>query len=120
MINKILRSLSQRFDSKVTAIEESKHLDSLKVDDLVGSQITHESRRIKRRKKNLVLRSSKKDNELVVESSDDESSKYEIMSLLTKNFHKFLKITRRTGRTSFAIPSKWTPTVMPMIRIRDK
>ena len=34
---KILRSLSERFRAKVTAIEESKDVDSLKLDELVGS-----------------------------------------------------------------------------------
>lgn len=80
-----MRSRPQHFDSKVTAIEESKDLNSLRVDDLIGSMITYESRRFQPRKKNLALRSSKKDKEVVVESSDEESSESEVMSLLTRN-----------------------------------
>lgn len=45
VIEKLLRSLTQRFDSKVTAIEESKDLDSLRNGDLVGSLITYKSGR---------------------------------------------------------------------------
>ena len=37
VVRKILRSLSERFRAKVTTIEESKDVDFLKVDELVGS-----------------------------------------------------------------------------------
>jgi len=36
-VRKILRSLSERFDMKVTAIEEAQDISSLKVDELIGS-----------------------------------------------------------------------------------
>ncbi|RVX14629.1 hypothetical protein CK203_011936 [Vitis vinifera] len=36
VVRKILRSLPKRFRAKVTAIEESKDMDSLKIDELVG------------------------------------------------------------------------------------
>ena len=42
VIRKILRSLPERFRPKVTAIEESKDIDSLRVDELVGSIQTYE------------------------------------------------------------------------------
>ena len=37
LVRKIMRSLSNRFSSKVIAIEEAKDLDSTKVEDLMGS-----------------------------------------------------------------------------------
>jgi hypothetical protein len=37
LIKKILRSLLERFRIKVTTIEESKGLDSMKIEELVGS-----------------------------------------------------------------------------------
>ena len=37
IVRKILRSLSERFRAKVTAIEKSKDLDDIKVQELVGS-----------------------------------------------------------------------------------
>jgi len=37
LIKKILRSLPKRFRIKMTSIEESKDLDSMKIEELVGS-----------------------------------------------------------------------------------
>ena len=37
VIRKILRALPERFRPKVTTIEENKDIDSLRVDELVGS-----------------------------------------------------------------------------------
>lgn len=34
---KVLRSFPERFQAKVTAIEESKDIDALKIEELVGS-----------------------------------------------------------------------------------
>ena len=45
------------------------------------------------RKKNLVLR-----------SADDQSSDFEVNYLLNRNFHNFLKSSRRSNRTSSANP----------------
>ncbi|RVW32374.1 Retrovirus-related Pol polyprotein from transposon TNT 1-94 [Vitis vinifera] len=42
VVRKILRSFPERFRAKVIAIEESKDVDSLKVDELVGSLQTFE------------------------------------------------------------------------------
>ena len=37
VVRKILRSLSESFRAKVTAIEESKDLDEIKIQELIGS-----------------------------------------------------------------------------------
>jgi len=42
LIKKILRSLSKRFRIKVTIIEEIKDLDTMKIEELVGSLQTYE------------------------------------------------------------------------------
>ena len=42
VVRKILRSLPESFHAKVTAIEESKDLDEIKVQELVGSLQTYE------------------------------------------------------------------------------
>ena len=42
LIKKILRSLPECFRIKVTTIEESKDLDSMKIEELVGSFQTYE------------------------------------------------------------------------------
>jgi hypothetical protein len=41
LIKKILRSLPECFRIKVTTIEESKDLDGMKIDELVGSLQTY-------------------------------------------------------------------------------
>ena len=42
LVRKILRFLPKRFDMKVTAIEEAQDIDSMKVDELMGSLQTYE------------------------------------------------------------------------------
>ena len=42
IVRKIFRSLPKSFRAKVTAIEESKDLDNIKVQELVGSLQTYE------------------------------------------------------------------------------
>ena len=37
VVRKILRSFLERFKPKVTTIEESKDIDSMRVDELIGS-----------------------------------------------------------------------------------
>ena len=44
VVRKILRSLSESFRAKVTAIEESKDLDEIKIQELIGSFQTYELR----------------------------------------------------------------------------
>ena len=42
LVQKILRSLSNKWDPKVTTIQEAKDLNTLSLDELMGSLITHE------------------------------------------------------------------------------
>ena len=42
IVRKILRSLSESFRAKVTAIEESKEIDDIKVQELIRSLQTYE------------------------------------------------------------------------------
>ena len=44
VVEKVLRSLSTKFDVVVVAIEEDKYFSSLKVDEFMGSLISHEAR----------------------------------------------------------------------------
>jgi gag-polypeptide of LTR copia-type len=51
VVEKILRSLTDTFENVVCAIEESKNLAELSVDELADSLLEHEQRRSSRRKK---------------------------------------------------------------------
>ncbi|XP_042944532.1 uncharacterized protein LOC122278407 [Carya illinoinensis] len=67
IVRKILRSLLERFRPKVIAIEESKDLDTIKVEELVGSLQAYESSLSQARK-------GKTLNVLLSYSSDSENS----------------------------------------------
>ena len=75
------------FDPKITIVEEMKDVELLDVNELVGSLITYESRRFSPKAKSIALKTTKKEKEAVhEESSDDESSDFELIALLTRNF----------------------------------
>ena len=42
VVRKVLRSLPERFHSKITAIEESKDIDSIPLTELIGNLQTYE------------------------------------------------------------------------------
>ena len=80
----------ESFHAKVTAIEESKDLDDIKVQELIGSLHTYElSLPNQRKSKSLALKTV---NERVVvhDSSDDDAVEKDI-AYLAKNFRKFFK-----------------------------
>ena len=80
---KILRSLPKRFKAKVTAIEESKDVDDMSLDELLGSLQTFEAcMKPKAKNKGLALK-------VVKEASSSEED--EEMALLVRKFRKFLK-----------------------------
>ena len=57
IVRKILHSLPESFRAKVTAIEESKDLDEIKIQELIGSLQTYElSLPSQRQSKSLVLK----------------------------------------------------------------
>ncbi|KAK0588538.1 hypothetical protein LWI29_002284 [Acer saccharum] len=80
---KILRSLPKRFKAKVTAIEESKDVDVMSIDELLGSLQTFEAcMKPKAKNKGLALKVVKE-----ASSSDDD----EEMALLVRKFRKFMR-----------------------------
>ena len=90
VVRKFLCSLLESFHAKVTAIEESKGLDEIKVQKLIGSLQTYElSLPNQRKSKSLALKAT---NEKVeAHGSSDEDVVEKDVAYLTKNFHKFLK-----------------------------
>ena len=94
-VRKILRSLSESFRAKVTAIEESKALDKIKIQELIGSLQTYE----------LGLPSQKSSKSLALktinERMDDSSKEDDVekkVAFLAKNFLKFLKM-KNSGKS---------------------
>ena len=84
-MRKILRSMLESFHAKVTAIEESKNLDDIKVQELIGSLQTYElSLPSQRKSKSLAFKTI---NEIVeVHDSSDEDVVDKDVAYLVKNF----------------------------------
>ena len=92
---KILRSLTEDFRPKVTAITESKDVDSIIVDELVRSLQSYELDLPKTSKSKLM---ALKSIDIVdVSGFDDELSAIEI-AYLAKNFRNFLRNNNRRAK----------------------
>jgi len=84
LIRKILRSLPERFRIKVTTIEESKDLEEMKVEELVGSLQTYElSLPSVKKVKTIALKASKKKVE--VSSGDDSKDEEKVLKFWKTN-----------------------------------
>ena len=95
IVRKILRSLTENFRSKVTAITETKDVDSIPVDELVGSLQSYELDLPKIGKsKSMALKSV--DN-VDVNGFDDKLSATKI-AYLAKNFRNFIRNNNRRAR----------------------
>jgi len=75
IVKKVLRSLPQRFDSKVSAIEEAKDLDTFSLDELHGYLVAYEMR-IGTRKSidREAAFKAKKKTKAMLESDEEETS----------------------------------------------
>ena len=90
IVRKTLRSLLESFRAKVTVIKESKDLDDIKVQELIGSLQTYElSLPTQRKSKSLALKTI--NERLEVHDSSNEDMVDKDVAYLVKNFRKFLK-----------------------------
>ena len=81
LVRKIVRSLPDRFISKAIVIEEAKDLDSMKVEDLMGSHSAFEiTLKQRKREKSIALKHVHEEEDTSEEDNDDK------LALLTKNF----------------------------------
>ena len=100
-VKKIIRSLPKEWRPKRTAIEEAKNLNTLLIDDLIGSLISYEEdlaeeKRHEEKKKDIALKASKHESDEESELDDEE------MAMLTRKFRKFYKkINRRRKFRNF-------------------
>ncbi|XP_022883529.1 uncharacterized protein LOC111400347 [Olea europaea var. sylvestris] len=89
IVRKILRSLPERFRPKVTTIEESKDIDTIKVEELVGSLQTYElTLDNPAKEKSTALKSARN---IRMEYSYSDSPNDEEMAYLTKKFQKMFR-----------------------------
>ena len=92
VVRKVLRFLPKRFHAKITAIKESKHIDSIPLTELVGNLQTYElglsriGKSSKRKSKSMALKAKSSDTD---KSSNDEDSK--MKSYIMRQFKKFMK-----------------------------
>ena len=95
IFRKILRSLTVDFRSKVTVIIESKDVDSVLIDEFVGSLQSYELYLPKTNKsKSMTFKSV---DDVDGNGFDDELSAIEI-AYLAKNFRNFLRNNNRRAR----------------------
>jgi hypothetical protein len=93
LIRKILRSFPERFRIKVTTIEESKDLEEMKIEELVGSLQTYKlSLPPVKKLKTIALMASKKKVEASFE--DDSEDEEKAVAMLAKNFRRLMKDDR--------------------------
>ena len=118
IVKKILRSLTENFRPKVTAITESKDVDSIPVDELVGSLQSYELDLLKTSKSKSMAFNSVDNVE--VGGFDDELSTTEI-AYLAKNFRNFLRNNNRKARgTNIAEPKNFRKNDPTMVNNNDK
>ena len=93
IVRKILRSLPVSFCAKVTAIEESKDLDDIKVQELISLLQTYElSLPSQRKSKSLALKTINERINAQDLSNEDVVDKD--VAYFVKNFRKFLKFKK--------------------------
>ena len=96
IVRKVLRSLSERFHAKITAIEESKDIEKVPLIELVGNLQTYKLglTRIGKSSKSKTMALKAKSSD-IDESSDDEDSK--MKSYMMRQFKKFMKNSNTKG-----------------------
>ena len=93
VVRKVLRLLPESFQAKVIAIEESKDLDEIKVQGLIGSLQTYELTLPSQRKsKSLTLKTIHE--RIEAQDSSEEDNVEKKVAFLAKNFCKFLKFKK--------------------------
>ena len=121
IVRKILRSFTEDFRPKVTAITESKDVDSIPVDELVGSLQSYELDLPKTSKsKSMALKSV---DDVEIGGFNDELSATEI-AYLAKNFRNFLRNSNRRAKgTNTAKPRNFRkndPTRLTTLKNLEK
>ena len=100
LVRKALRSLPQRFAYKVTAIEEAKDIQAMKLDELMGSLRTFEMNFNEDKKEKEIALQAEVQKSYHEEDSDDHKDLAESLDLLTKNFNRVMKKFNKKNQNS--------------------
>ena len=97
LIHKILKSLPIAWEAKVTTIQEAKYLNTLSLEELLGSLMTYElsikqilEEKESKKHRTIALKSTQAEEE----SEDSDSKNSEEMALITRRFRKFFRKKR--------------------------
>ncbi|TYK30437.1 F5J5.1 [Cucumis melo var. makuwa] len=99
IVRKVLRSMSRKFDMKVTAIEEAHDITTLKLDELFGSLLTFEmatADRESKKGKGISFKSTHVNKEA---DCDTKANMDESIALLTKQFTNALRNLKNPNAT---------------------
>ncbi|GKG00654.1 zf-CCHC domain-containing protein, partial [Tanacetum coccineum] len=98
-VRKFLRALHPKWRSKVTAIEESKNLTTLSLDELIGNlKVCEEVIKVKGKKEQSISLALKVKKEVSDEDSSSFDSEDEEYAMAVKEFKKFFKRQGRFAR----------------------
>ncbi|GKV01708.1 hypothetical protein SLEP1_g14250 [Rubroshorea leprosula] len=95
VVRKVLRSLPKSWEAKKTAIEESKDLNTLKLEDLIGKLMTYEIEVqgdggveiVEKKKKDVAFKAGNQKEK----SEDDASDGENISTLISREVRRFMK-----------------------------
>lgn len=102
MVRKILISLSKKFDMKVTTIEKSQDVSTLKVHEFIGSLKTFEisiNERSEKKNKGVAFVSNTQENEDQSDKENEESYS-DVIAFVIRKVNKYLKNLDRKWRTN--------------------
>ena len=115
MVRKIFRSLPDRFQPKLMAIEENKNLETMKVEEFTGSLQTYEINIMHRKKdKSIALKATFEPFVSENGNLDDE------LALLSKNFNKFFKKCADNLRRAIQVNVRPLPLNLIFLKTKRK
>ena len=118
VVRKILRSLLERFRAKVTAIEESKDVDTLNVDKFVGSLQTFERTLGSPRKPKGIALNAITEKSLGSKGEGDEKMSDAEVARFARKFKKYMKF-RKYKKKFKEYAKKWNNSIGKS-NIKDK
>ena len=95
LVRKILRFLPHSWEAKVMAIQESKDIKKITLDELIGNLQTYELRRNSQQKEEI-----KKDRGIALKVMEEDSSDLDVeeMAMITCKFKKFFKTAKENSK----------------------